>query len=103
LALRGMDGSEDTDDREARRRRLRYRAWHRGTREMDLVLGRFADAELPGLNERELAQFESLMELPDPDLFAWISGKEVAPAGIDTPLFRRLSEFHRAGRGSLPR
>jgi antitoxin CptB len=98
-----MDRSEGMDDPEARRRRLRYRAWHRGTREMDFVLGRFADSDLAGLNEAELAQLESLMELPDPDLFAWITGRADAPAAVDTPLFRRLTEFHRTGRGSLPR
>jgi antitoxin CptB len=98
-----MDRNEPDDDREMRRRRLRYRAWHRGMREMDFVLGRFADAELAGLNEIEIAQFESLMDLPDPDLFAWITGTTAAPAEVETPLFQRLTEFHRTGKGALPR
>lgn len=86
-----------------RRRRLRYRAWHRGTREMDLVLGRFADAELAAMNEAEIDQLETLMDAPDPDLFAWVLGQAAVPAQYDTPVFRRLAEFNRAGRGPSPR
>src|SRR5438046_9526558 len=57
-----------------RRKRLLFRCWHRGTREMDLILGRFADAEIVNLSERELAQFEHLMDVPDPDLYAALTG-----------------------------
>ena len=88
------------EDLDKRRRRLRYRAWHRGTREMDLVLGRFVDSELPGLSDSELAELESLMEAPDPELFAWILGQAAAPADFDTPMFRRIVEFHFAGKGA---
>jgi antitoxin CptB len=91
-----VDRTEILDER---RRRLRYRAWHRGMREMDLVLGRFADSELAGLNDGEIAELEALMEVPDPELLAWILGQSSAPAQFDTPIFRRLTEFHRAGRG----
>jgi antitoxin CptB len=91
---------EPLEDMETRRRRLRYRAWHRGTREMDLVLGRFADAELAGLSAGEIDELESLMEAPDPDLYDWILGRAMVPARYDTALFRRLTEFHRTGRGA---
>jgi antitoxin CptB len=77
-----------------RRRRLLYRAWHRGTREMDLVMGRFADAELTTMADAEVAEFEQLIEVPDPDLFAWLSDREPAPPNYDTPLFRRLAAYH---------
>jgi antitoxin CptB len=77
-----------------RRRRLRYRAWHRGTREMDLVLGRFADAALASLAPDDINAFEALIEVPDPDLFAWLTGAEPVPANFDTPLFRRFRSFH---------
>jgi antitoxin CptB len=90
------DRSEVLDER---RRRLRYRAWHRGTREMDLVLGRFADAKLADLNDGEVAELEALMEVPDPELLAWILGRSSAPVEFDTSIFRRLTEFHRAGKG----
>jgi antitoxin CptB len=88
---------------EMRRRRLRFRAWHRGTLELDFVVGRFVDAELDGMTEAEIAQLETLMELPDPDLFAWVVGQAAVPAQHDTPLFRRLVEFHRSGRGRQSR
>jgi antitoxin CptB len=77
-----------------RRRRLRYRAWHRGTREMDLVLGRFADAVLPALGPAEVNEFEALIEAPDPDLFAWLTEARPVPPKYDTPLFRRFKSFH---------
>jgi antitoxin CptB len=84
---------------EVRRRKLRYRAWHRGTREMDLLLGRFADAELPRLSEPEIAALEHLIELPDPDLLSWLMGETPVPPANDTPMFRRIQAFHRAGKG----
>jgi len=82
-----------------RRRRILFRAWHRGTREMDLLMGRFADAELVGLSEDEVGAFEELIELQDPDLFAWISGSLPMPAEHDTPIFRKLIDFHMSKRG----
>lgn len=84
---------------ELRRRKLKFRAWHRGTREMDFVLGRFADAALADLDEPAIAELEALMEVPDPDLFAWVTGRAAVPANYDMPVFRRLCEFHRHGRG----
>jgi antitoxin CptB len=66
---------------------------------MDLVLGRFADSELAGLTDGEVAELETLMEVSDPELLAWILGQSSAPAQFDTPTFRRLTEFHRTGRG----
>jgi antitoxin CptB len=94
-----MAESDRTEVLDERRRRMRYRAWHRGMREMDLVLGRFADSELAGLNDREVTEFEALMEVPDPELLTWILGQSPAPAQFNTPVFKRLTEFHRAGRG----
>ena len=76
-----------TSTLERRRRRLRYRAWHRGTREADLILGRFADAHLSGFGEAELAAFEALLERPDPEIFDWIHGTAPVP---DDPLVLRL-------------
>jgi antitoxin CptB len=81
-------------DTETRRRRLRFRAWHRGMREMDLLLGPFADAKVGTLDEGELRAFEELMELPDRDVFAWLTGQAPVPADHDTSLFRKLRQFH---------
>ena len=61
---------------------------------MDLVLGRFADAEIDRLSDDELNDFEHLMEAPDRDLFRWITGTDDTPANYDTAVFRRVQRFH---------
>ena len=83
---------------DARRRRLLFRCRHRGIREMDFVLGRFADAQLQALNDAELDVLEAWLDIPDQQIFAWVNGSEPTPDDIDTPMFRRLCDFHRAGR-----
>ncbi len=75
-----------------RRKRLLFRCWHRGTREMDLVLGRFADKAIADLNDGELAELERLIEVPDPDLYAALTGEKEPPA-VAGPLFARLKAF----------
>jgi len=88
---------------DARRRRLLYRSWHRGTREMDLIMGRFADAVLDRLSDGELAEFERLIEVPDRELLAWITGEEAVPADHDGALFRAVRDFHlRHAEGGAP-
>jgi antitoxin CptB len=79
---------------DVRRRKILFRAWHRGTREMDLLMGRFADAALAGMTDAELDEFERLIEVPDPELSAWIMGEADAPAAYDTPTFRKLKAFN---------
>jgi len=79
---------------DARRRKLLFRAWHRGMREMDLIMGRFADAAIGQLSEDELAEFEALIEVPDRQLLAWVTGEADAPTEYDTALFRRLCDFN---------
>jgi antitoxin CptB len=75
-----------TDDIEIRRRRAAYRACYRGTKEMDLILGRFAVARLPDMTAAELDDFERLLALPDPMLTQWFSQgaapEETAFAGL---------------------
>jgi antitoxin CptB len=85
---------------DARRRKLLFRSWHRGMREMDLIMGRFADATVAQLTQDELAQFEHLMEAPDRELLAWITGETEVPPDYDTALFRRMREFNRRGEGA---
>ena len=79
-----------------RRKRLLFRCWHRGTREMDLILGRFADAEIAGLSEDELAQLELLIEVPDPDLYAAVSGDGLPAPEFACELFDRIKAFRPA-------
>ena len=79
---------------DARRRRLLFRCWHRGIREMDFVLGRFADAQLATLSEDNLAELERWLDVPDQQIFAWVNGMEPVPENYDTALFRRLRDVH---------
>jgi antitoxin CptB len=80
-----------------RRKRLLFRCWHRGTREMDLILGRFADAEIGNLSDDELNELERLIEVPDPDLYAAITGDKVLPSDVAGVLFDRIRAFPAAG------
>jgi antitoxin CptB len=90
-----MSGSTVTSaGLDERRRRALYRAWHRGIREMDLIMGRFADAEIAAMSEDDLAAFEGLIEVPDRDLYLWITGEVETPPAFDTGLLRRLKSFH---------
>ena len=65
--------------RETRLKRLKIRAWRRGIKEMDLLLGGFADREMAGLSEAELEAFEALMEEADQDLLRWVTGLAPVP------------------------
>lgn len=73
-----------------RRRKARFRAWHRGMREADLLLGAFADRELPAMDEDDLERFEALMGENDAELVKWITGEAPVPPRHDTPLFARM-------------
>jgi antitoxin CptB len=95
------DGPES---REIRERRLRLRSWRRGIREMDLILGGFADARLSGLSEAELAQYDALLSENDQDLYAWVSGREAAPDS-HAPILARVAAHlatDPAGQGAGP-
>ena len=83
--------SEGLDER---RRRLLFRAWRRGVREMDLIIGRFADAHIDKFDQTELDDFERLIEVPNSDLYAWVSGESDIPANYDTTVLRQLKDFH---------
>jgi len=82
---------------DTRRRRLLFRAWHRGMREVDLITGRFADAHIASMSEAELQDFERLMDVPEPDLLAWVMGSAATPTDYDTGLFRKMCAFHAGG------
>jgi antitoxin CptB len=81
---------------DARRRRIKFRSWHRGMLETDLLLGRFADAEIANLSDGELDDFEALLEAIDRDVFAWATGEAATPEAYDTVLFRKIVAFHAA-------
>jgi antitoxin CptB len=96
-----MSNTTEADDELAvRRRKLKFRSWHRGMREMDLIMGRFADACVDAMGPAELHDYERLMETPDPELFGWVLADEPPSADVDSPMLQRLRDFHRAPRGS---
>ena len=66
-------------DRDARLKRLRFRAWHRGTKEADLLVGGFFDAHASGWNDDQIGGFEALMEEHDVDIMAWAIGTTPVP------------------------
>ena len=82
--------SQGLDDR---RKRLLFHCWHRGTREMDLILGRFADAEIGTLADQEVAELEELLEIPDADLYAAVTGAQPLPPEQAGVLFERIKAF----------
>jgi antitoxin CptB len=89
-----MTGStRSSEGLDTRRKRLLFRCWHRGTREMDLILGRFADAEIATLADDELTTLERLIELPDPDLYAALTGAMQLAPEYAGALFDRIKAF----------
>lgn len=88
-----MSPPHDAAALDPRRKRALFRAWHRGMREMDLVMGRFADREVATMSDAELDEFERLMEEPDQAVFGWLVGRADPPEGWNTPLLARLREY----------
>jgi antitoxin CptB len=76
-----MTGSRlSSEGLDTRRKRLLFRCWHRGTRELDLIVGRFADAHLVALSDAELGELEKLLDVPDVELYAALTGDGPPPA-----------------------
>jgi antitoxin CptB len=86
-----MDPQHQLDER---RRSVQFRAWRRGMREMDLLLGPFADATVATMGEADLRAFEALLELPDPDLYGWIGGGEPVPKTVTNAILPAVIAFH---------
>ncbi len=84
------------EDISMRRKKLRYRAWHRGTREMDLVLGPFADERADQMDEQQLDRLEALMNEEDPPLLTWILGQATPPDHVDLAFLAEVIAAHEA-------
>jgi len=92
-----MSGTQRSmEEPDARRRKLRYRSWHRGMRELDLIFGPFADRFMDTLTEAEIGQYEALLEMPDTEMLDWITGRVPLPDALDTPLMARILATGRA-------
>lgn len=74
---------------EARLKRMKIRSWRRGIKEMDLILGPYADAHLARMSEGELDEFDALLKENDQDLYQWVSGQAMPPERF-APLVARL-------------
>jgi antitoxin CptB len=85
-----MTGPETGGSSEARRKRLLFRAQRRGFKEVDIIFGTFAAAELDGMDARELDQFEALLTAPDQEVYGWLRGDADVPASHDGPVFTRM-------------
>jgi antitoxin CptB len=82
----------DKPPRSARRRRVLYRATHRGTHETDLLVGGFVEGRIDALSEAELDALEDVLELPDTDLADWLTGRRPIPVDADSPMLRALRD-----------
>ena len=87
-------GTDDQPGNEAvLRRRLLFQSRHRGTKELDLILGPFAERNLANFGSVELRQYAELLAEPDPDIYAWLVGSVSPPARLDNPVMRLLLAF----------
>ncbi len=82
------------DDLDTRRRAIKVRAWRRGMREMDILIGGFVDARLSSLGSNEIADLERLLDVEDQKAFSWLCGTKQPEAGYDTPLLLQIKQFH---------
>ena len=90
-----------TETRDIRLKRLRLRAWHRGIKEMDLILGGWADRNLAEADDATLDAFEGVMAESDHDLYQWISGQAEAPPELTDMIGRIGSDMRPTlGRGA---
>jgi antitoxin CptB len=85
-----MSISMTLEELDNRRKRLIFRSWHRGTREMDLIMGSFAEVNVPAMDEGALDLYEELLHTSDPDVYDWISGQKPVPANKMNPVIEKL-------------
>ena len=98
-----MPPDAEMPEPDARRRRLLYRASHRGTKEADLMIGGFVSRNILAFSEEELAQVEAVLDLPDVDLSDWLSGRREPPPAVRTPMLERMAlECGQSGAGVPP-
>jgi antitoxin CptB len=82
-----------TDADETRRKRLLFQSWHRGMKEMDLVLGRFGESHLARFTSAQLDTYEQLLEEDDADLWSWITGRAPVPDEVQSDVWALLRDF----------
>jgi antitoxin CptB len=85
----------ESDPREARLKMLSFRAWRRGFKEADIILGNFADDMLPDMTDEELDIFEVLLEVPDHDLYGWIIERDPTPEAFKSIIMSKLNDYYK--------
>lgn len=91
--LRGPVGDTMTESDEVRRKRALYRSWHRGTRELDEILGPFAERHVGSMTGAQLDQLETLLERPDPELFSWFVERDPVPPEHQSDVLTMVMTF----------
>lgn len=90
-----------SEAREARLRKLSFRAWRRGFKEADIILGNFADDRLPGMTDAQLDIFEILLEVPDQDLYGWIIERDPTPVEHQSEIMTELNSYYKTAYTKL--
>ena len=90
-----------SEAREARLRKLSFRAWRRGFKEADIILGNFADDRLPGMTDAQLDIFEVLLEVPDQDLYGWIIERDPTPLEHQSEIMTELNSYYKTAYTKL--
>lgn len=81
------------EDFATRVKRLKYRSRHRGTKELDMLLGRFAEQHLDGMTGAEIELYEAILEANEHDIYHWLTGQTPVPAEHDNPVMQRILSF----------
>jgi len=81
------------EDFAARVKRLKYRSKHRGTKELDILLGRFAEQHLDHMTPAEIERYEAILEANEHDIYHWLAGKRPVPPEHDNAVMRRILSF----------
>jgi len=97
-----MTDTPDSPELSPRRRRLQFRAWHRGTKETDLMVGAFVARHIATFTESDLDEIEHVLELDDVDLADWLTGRRPIPDEVATPMLNRMAEECAAPGAGLP-
>lgn len=84
---------DQESEQDIRRKRLKFRSWHRGMREVDLIMGNFADQHLHAFSPEQLTQFERILDIEDPYLYAWLSGSAPLPEAESSPVMQMMLDF----------
>ncbi len=90
-----MPEETSEDNLSIKRKKLIFRSWHRGTREIDLLLGKFAEEYVPEFNAAQVAGYERLLNNSDPDIYNWITGQEPVPPSEDGEVVALMLQFFR--------